>query len=66
VACRGTNALLRKRSLRRVPVRVVIGEPVRIAQGPASRRAVEDASEQIRVALAELARSLPDTQDRAG
>jgi 1-acyl-sn-glycerol-3-phosphate acyltransferase len=54
IACAGTSAMLRRRSPRRPLVRVVIGTPVQIEQGAASRQAVADAAEQIREALAKL------------
>jgi hypothetical protein len=57
VAFVGTGALMPRRSIRRPKVRIVIGEPVHITAGPASRSAVGDAAEKIRVALAALVTS---------
>lgn len=57
VAFVGTGALLPRRTLRRPKVRIVIGEPVHIAAGPASRSAVSDAAEKIRVAMSALVTS---------
>lgn len=57
VAFVGTGALMPRRSIRRPKVRIVIGEPVHITAGPASRSAVSDAAEKIRVALAALVTS---------
>jgi 1-acyl-sn-glycerol-3-phosphate acyltransferase len=54
IACSGTNAVLRRRSPRRPRVRVMIGTPVQVQAGAASRQAVADAAEQIRAALAKL------------
>lgn len=54
IACAGTNAMLRRRSLRRPRVRVAIGPPVHVEAGAASRQAVADAAELIRDALAKL------------
>lgn len=54
IACAGTNAMLRRRSLRRPRVRVAIGPPVHVEAGAASRQAVADAAEMIREALAKL------------
>jgi 1-acyl-sn-glycerol-3-phosphate acyltransferase len=54
IACAGTNAVLRRRSPRRPRVRVVIGPPLHIEAGPASRQAVAEAAEQVREALAKL------------
>lgn len=58
IACAGTNVVLQRRSLRRPRVRVVIGTPVHIEAGAASRQAVADAAEQIREALAKLVAEL--------
>jgi hypothetical protein len=49
--------MLPRRSIRRPKIRIVIGEPVHIAAGPASRSAVSDAAEKIRVALSALVTS---------
>ncbi|HEX3811532.1 MAG TPA: lysophospholipid acyltransferase family protein [Mycobacteriales bacterium] len=54
IACAGTNEVLQRRSLRRPKVRVLIGPPVQVPAGAASRQAVADAAEQIREALAKL------------
>ena len=54
IVCSGTKAVLPRRSLRRPRVRVVIGAPVHVEAGAASRQAVADAAEQIREALAKL------------
>lgn len=57
VAFVGSRAMLPRRSIRRPKIRIVIGEPVHIAAGPASRSAVSDAAEKIRVALSALVTS---------
>lgn len=55
VACVGTAGMVRRRTLRRPRVRVVVGQPLWVGSGAgASRSAVDAAAEQIRSALADL------------
>lgn len=57
VACVGTKALLARRTIRRPRVRIVIGEPVKVPTGAASRSRVSEAAEQIRAEMAALVTS---------
>ncbi|MEN3361813.1 MAG: 1-acyl-sn-glycerol-3-phosphate acyltransferase [Mycobacteriales bacterium] len=53
VACHGTAALFRRRTLRRPPVRVAFGDPINLPdERRASRRMIAVAAEDIRAALA--------------
>lgn len=58
VACHGTDSLKHRRTARRPLVRVTVGTPLRPGQVPdrvrVNRRAVLAATEQVRVALADL------------
>jgi 1-acyl-sn-glycerol-3-phosphate acyltransferase len=58
VACHGTDVLTHRRSARRPPVRITFGAPIDVGRVPDSqllnRRLVLSATEQIRVALADL------------
>lgn len=61
VACHGTDSLKHRRSVRRPLVRVTVGTPLRPGHVPdrvrVNRRAALAATEQVRVALADLVRA---------
>lgn len=66
IALHGTPAMLRRRTLRRPRVRVMVGEPVPVPRYPdrqsLNRRTVAATTESIRVALAQLVAATGDQQ----
>lgn len=69
IACHGTEALARRQSMGRPPVRITFGDPLTIERYPTelplNRRVVADATEHIRSVLARLvAETAPRTTPR--